>query len=87
MYRIKRRSASTIRKGYEWYRKVLIELLTNTVVVNSHCIYKYITGKQISNTNFRETLILSFIDRKNVENLITEHTIQESEKMFYMQSV
>lgn len=60
--------------------KKIMELLTNTALVNSCCIYQYITGKQISITSFRESLVVSLINPKYVDNIITEHTIEEIEK-------
>lgn len=36
--------ATTIRKGMKWYRKVAIELLTNTTVVNAFQVYKMLNS-------------------------------------------
>lgn len=70
--------ATTIRKGIKWYRKVAIEFLTNTSVINSFHLYRCITGKTISITKFREQLALALIG-EIPENTITsnEHKIEE----------
>ncbi|KAG8274398.1 hypothetical protein J6590_108268 [Homalodisca vitripennis] len=54
--------ATTVRKGVKWYRKVAIELLTNTAVVNAHALYKIITNNsKVQITEFREKLATSMI--------------------------
>lgn len=53
---------SSVRRSVKWYRKVAIELLTNTAIVNAHVLYKYITRKIISITSFREKLVLSLLN-------------------------
>ncbi|XP_014476746.1 PREDICTED: piggyBac transposable element-derived protein 4-like isoform X2 [Dinoponera quadriceps] len=43
-------------KSMKWYRKLAFELLLNTTVLNSYILYKDITKKNISITEFREKL-------------------------------
>lgn len=36
---------SPVRRGIKRYRKIIVELLTNTVLVNTVIVFKEITGK------------------------------------------
>lgn len=48
--------ATTLRKGIKWYRKLAIELLLGTSVVNAWVLFKHITKQKIHISDFRETL-------------------------------
>uniref|UniRef100_A0A182RWV0 PiggyBac transposable element-derived protein domain-containing protein n=1 Tax=Anopheles funestus TaxID=62324 RepID=A0A182RWV0_ANOFN len=49
--------ATTLRKGVKWYRKLAIELLLGTSVVNAWVIYKAATKQKIQIRKFRELLV------------------------------
>lgn len=54
--------ASTVRKGVKWYRKIGIEVLTNTaIIVNSHFVFQKVTGKKMCISDFREQIVLSLL--------------------------
>lgn len=57
--------STTVRRGIKWYRKVAIELVTNTAVVNAHIGYQSITGRTISITNFREQIADSIFHERH----------------------
>jgi hypothetical protein len=50
-----------LRRSLKWYRKVAIELLLGTTVVNSHIIYKKVSGKNIKITDYRKELAKSMM--------------------------
>lgn len=58
---------TALRKGMKWYRKVALELITGTAVVNAHVIYKDSTNKKVSITQFREEICKPLIFRRNIE--------------------
>nr|CAH7740619.1 unnamed protein product [Callosobruchus chinensis] len=67
--------STTVRRGIKWYRKVAIELLTNTAVVNAHIAYQSVTNKTINITKFREEITNKiFNERHNVINASSEET-------------
>jgi hypothetical protein len=51
-----------LRRGVKWYRKVAFDLMLNTAVVNALSVYKTVTGKVISITEFKEAIINSWLD-------------------------
>lgn len=53
--------SSPLRKTIKWYRKLAIELLLNTCVVNSLVLYKQVTQKNISITDFRMKLVMYLV--------------------------
>lgn len=57
--------ATTVRRGIKWYRKVAVELLTNTAVVNAHTAYQSVTGKTMSITKFREEIAKKIFDERH----------------------
>lgn len=63
--------ATSLRKGVKWYRKVAIELITNTTVVNAFEIYKILNGpnKHFGITEFREKLALSLLFGDNLQGI------------------
>lgn len=72
---------SPVRRSIKWYRKVAMELLTNTAVVNAHVLYKYVTGKTMSITSFREKIVLSLLNiRAPQQEQAVRHYITEKEK-------
>ncbi|CAH1996558.1 unnamed protein product [Acanthoscelides obtectus] len=65
--------STTVRRGIKWYRKVAIEILTNTAVVNAHIAYQFFTKKTINITKFREELVNKlFNERHNIIDIPSE---------------
>ena len=61
---------TVLRKTKKWYRKIAIELLAGTSVVNAWVIYnKYFSQKPVSLLGFQESLILSLLTGSPAENL------------------
>ena len=53
-----------LRKSLKWYRKVAIEIIAGTSVVNALVMYnKYFTDKQMSIRHFRDSLVQSLTGR------------------------
>lgn len=48
--------ASTMRKGIKWYRKLGVELLLGTSIVNALVVYKIATKKTVNIRRFRELI-------------------------------
>lgn len=46
-----------LRRGVKWYRKLAVELLTGTAMVNAYILYQEVTNNKISITRFKEILI------------------------------
>lgn len=80
--------ASPIRRSIKWYRKIGVELLTNTAVVNAHVAYITTTKNKISITAFREAIVNQIFEtiyeqRRNEagnsdhQQDIVQHTLQE----------
>lgn len=53
------------RRGVKWYRKVAIELLCNTAVVNAYILYMACVGRKITVTDFREELCVGLLSANN----------------------
>lgn len=51
-----------LRRCTKWYRKVIIELIWGTMIVNSHLLYNTNTGQNVPIKKFREEIILSLIE-------------------------
>lgn len=75
-----------LRRGTKWYRKLAMELLFGSAMVNAYIIYKEVTQTKISITEFKKQVVLKLIE---VENLTTDslasrdpepHVLTESKK-------
>lgn len=79
--------SSAVRKALKWYRKVAVEALLGTTVVNSLFLYNKVNGKNISIIKFREKLcsqLLHYGQPVDLENIarqpLTAHKLEVSEK-------
>ena len=80
---------SALRKTRKWYRKVAIELITGTSVVNAWVMYnKFIATKKVSLFTFQESLINDLVFEVHDQNpqtvqkqkyTRTNHTLLEAE--------
>lgn len=52
---------TTLRKSLKWYKKVVLELLTGTTMVNSWIVYNKITGNKMTMVQFREVVARSLL--------------------------
>ena len=62
---------TALRRGIKWYRKVALELITGTAIVNSWILHKNSAAKSLSLLEFRETLARDWLQ--------TESDSEESE--------
>lgn len=67
-----------LRRSMKWYRKVAFEVLLNTSVINALILYNKVNNCNMSVTEFRESIILSMIEKPatEIEN-IEMHSIVE----------
>ena len=71
-----------LRRGTKWYRKLAVELLLGTALVNAFLVYKEVTQNKLQVTNFREQLALALMKRdakihKNNDNIEENHALVE----------
>lgn len=75
--------ASCLRKSIKWYRKIIIEILLGSTVVNAFILYKRVTGKTVSITQFREEIARKLLKLENKKQggkaSQKGHTIKEVE--------
>jgi hypothetical protein len=45
---------SSLRRGVKWYRKLAIELIAGSALVNAYLLHQEITNNKMSITQFRE---------------------------------
>ena len=71
---------TALRKTIKWYRKIAIELIFGTTLVNAHILYKKINDSNINITEFREQIIekLLFGDEENYNEQGTEQSQRAS---------
>lgn len=53
--------STSLRKGIKWYRKIAVELLLGSAMVNAYLLYKGVTGRNLSITAFREEVAESLL--------------------------
>lgn len=58
--------SNPLRRSMEWYRKVLIDVLLNTGVVNAACLFNLITKSTTTITSFRALLVESLIMKTTI---------------------
>ncbi|XP_049828998.1 uncharacterized protein LOC126267738 [Schistocerca gregaria] len=56
-----------LRRGVKWYRKLAVELLKGSALVNAHVIYRYMNNKKISITKFKEEVSLRLLHTEDVD--------------------
>lgn len=72
---------SSLRKGFKWYRKLMIELILGTLVVNSYILYKQTTHKKDTITEFKESIIASILDLNTTKTSIKTNNIKINHKL------
>lgn len=67
---------TAFQKTIKWYRKITLELLLGTAVVNAYLLYKEIQESSMTISNFREAVFCSLLggkeDKTETENLERE---------------
>lgn len=71
--------SSCLRRSIKWYRKLAIEIMLGSGIVNAFILYKRVTGKNISITQFREEIAkdLLQISPKEKPAATERHFIEE----------
>lgn len=57
--------SNPLRKSLKWFRKVAIELLCTTSVVNAYLLHKSVTEYSMTITNFKKSLVKYLTKEKN----------------------
>lgn len=76
---------SSLRRGVKWYRKLAIELVVGSAVVNAYIIHQEVTQNKMTITKFRESVIKDLIKSNDAfplpsDNSSSEHVLEDSEK-------
>lgn len=74
--------ATTIRESIEWYRKLALNLLLGTTIVNAHIVYQTATNKKIQIRKFREILVSEWSDVSS-ENTVPDNHRKKTRKVFH----
>ena len=65
--------ATTIRKSIEWYRKLALNLLVGTTIVNARIVYQTAANKKIQIRKFREILVSEWSDVSSENAVLDNH--------------
>lgn len=57
--------SSPLRKSVRWYKKLAIDLLLNTSLINALILYKQVTTKNIQIVDFRKDIVKKFCRKKS----------------------
>lgn len=77
--------SSSLRKGIKWYRKIAVELLLGSAIVNAHLVYQKITGNKSTITAFKEELALSLLNLEDSDENIARPS--SSQMRHYLKEV
>ncbi|KAF0713696.1 piggyBac transposable element-derived protein 4-like, partial [Aphis craccivora] len=76
--------SSCLRRGMKWYRKVAMDIICNTSLLNAFSIYKGVTGNSKTITQFKDEIINGLIQQSNsvpeVPELYDEHKLVNNKK-------
>ncbi|KAJ8932977.1 hypothetical protein NQ318_011194 [Aromia moschata] len=61
-----------LRRGVKWYRKLSIELILGTALVNAFVIYKEVTQQQITITNFKTQTLRRILEKRECPPMVQE---------------
>ncbi|KAE9528590.1 hypothetical protein AGLY_012165 [Aphis glycines] len=71
---------SPLRKSMKWYRKVAIEIILSTSVLNAMCLYNKVNKTKIGITEFKEMLVKDMCGVYEETNKEVEHKLSKSGK-------
>lgn len=76
-----------LRRGTKWYRKLAIELILGSALINSFLVYKEVTQNKIQITEYKELLAMTLLGQDKSGQLDSdegeqnlEHILQEAKK-------
>ncbi|XP_045765134.1 piggyBac transposable element-derived protein 4-like [Maniola jurtina] len=64
--------STPLRKSLKWHKKLAINLLLNTTLVNAYILYQKVTNKKIPISNFRKSIVESFCMQTNIQEIQDE---------------
>ncbi|KAK9738119.1 hypothetical protein QE152_g10147 [Popillia japonica] len=62
--------ASPVRRSMKWYRKIGMELLENTAMVNALIVYEMAMHKKMSIAHFREKIVVATFNSNFREKIV-----------------
>lgn len=75
---------TSLRRGVKWYRKLAIELLLGSALVNAHILHQEVANEKMSITKFKEQIaskLLGFEDVQQMQNVTVtgpQHSLEEN---------
>ncbi|XP_012634083.1 zinc finger MYM-type protein 2 isoform X3 [Microcebus murinus] len=60
----------SLRRGIKWFRKLAIELITGSALVNSLVLYRVVNKKKISITKFKEQVCLKLLQTDETSTVV-----------------
>ncbi|XP_072389306.1 uncharacterized protein [Diabrotica undecimpunctata] len=77
--------STALRKTIKWFRKIAVEALTGTAVVNAWILHNSVRDSRMSITTFRENLCLQLLGVDNISattdnNRLEKHELKATEK-------
>lgn len=66
--------STSLRRGIKWFRKLAVELITGSALVNAHVLYRKNTGEQMNITKFKEQVALKLLHIEQ-NNTLAEETL------------
>lgn len=83
-----------LRRSIKWYRKIAIDLLLTTSVINALHLFKTVTGKSMKITEFKESIFRELKKKKTIirqpvqrEHVLTQHNSRSKCKRCYEKNV
>lgn len=73
--------STALRKTVKWYRKVAIEMVLGTALVNAHFLYKTINNKNISINDFREQIYEKMIEYRDIQETIDPEVSEATDQV------
>ncbi|KAH9634428.1 hypothetical protein HF086_008262 [Spodoptera exigua] len=64
--------STPLRKSVKWYKKLAINLLLNTTVINALILYQSVTKKTIQIVDFRKEIVQQFCQTESEEYRLRE---------------
>ncbi|XP_060801122.1 piggyBac transposable element-derived protein 4-like [Amyelois transitella] len=61
--------STPLRKSLKWHKKLAINLLLNTRLVNTHILYQKVTNKKIPISDFRKGIVEPFCTQTHVQKI------------------
>ena len=65
---------SSLRKSLKWYRKLAVEFLTGSCLVNAYAAHRQVANEHMSITKFREEVICGLLNFPETEELLPAET-------------